>query len=88
MHNAVAIDLTYNYTKLCLHAETDMTYEDLTQMEDQLPMLYYSRSACVFLFFYHAFTTPTSFYPILYVTVPGKTNHFVIISDFKILAPH
>ena len=23
----------------------------------------------------------------MYVTVPGKTDHFVIISDFKILVP-
>ena len=35
------------YTNLCLHAETDMiaTDEDMN-MEDQIPMLYYSVSTC------------------------------------------
>ena len=56
----IAIDSNYN--NLCLYAETDMTDEDVTQMEEQLPMLYYSQSTCiafvsVLLLSFLAFTT-------------------------------
>ena len=41
-------------------------------------MFYYYTYACL-LKSMHAYT--------LYVTVPGKTDHFVIISDFDMLIP-